>query len=203
MAAAAAGQGLRQLGLFHQGMDQMAAMKDVVVPANILGAKIAVDGSAFGTRWMAEAGAPPQSFDRSELTGWLKDRRVDAVTGQWRAIDTLRRSVPFAAILETNHRYTGYVAVADAAWWRGLAPDIARDLAALITREAGEANAYARAQEARARNAVLRSDIPVRTLTRAQRDLWLERLAGTWQEAGQATGFDDLWDRLKALDTYP
>ncbi len=203
LVAAAAGQGLQQLGLFHQGMDQIAALKDVIVPTDLLGAKIAVDGSAFGTRWMAEAGAPPQSFDRASLPTWLKDRRVDAMTGQWRDIDTLRRDVPFTSILETNHRYTGYVAVADAKWWRGLPADLARDLAALVATEATEANAYAQAQNDRAKDAVLRSGIPVRTLTRTQRDLWLERVAATWLQAEKETGLDGLWDRVTTLNAYP
>lgn len=203
LVAAAAGQGLQQLALFHQGMDQIAALKDVVVPADLLGAKIAVDGSAFGTRWMAEAGAPPQSFDRASLPTWLKDRRVDAVTGQWRDIDALRRDVPFAAVLETNHRYIGYVAVADAAWWRGLPAALAADLVALVSKEATEANAYAQAQSDRAKDTVLRSGIPVRTLTRAQRNLWLERVSGTWQLAERETGLDGLWDRVTGLNAYP
>ncbi len=203
LAAAAAGQGLQQLGLFHQGMDQLAALKDVVVPADLLGAKISVDGSAFGTRWMAEAGAPPQSFDRASLPTWLKDRRVDAVTGQWREIDTLRRDVPFTAILETNHRYTGYVAVADAKWWRGLPANLARDLSALVAREAAEANAYAAVQNDRSKTALLRSGVPVRALTRTQRDLWLERVSRTWQQAEQETGLEGLWERVRALNAYP
>lgn len=203
LAAAAAGQGLRPLGLFHQGLDQMVGMKDLVVPADLLGAKIAVDGSTYGTRWMAEAGAPPQSFDRSALSAWLTERRVDAATGQWSEVNALRRTVALASILETNHRYAGYVAVADVTWWRGLSPDLASALEGLVKAEAAKANDYAKSQSERAQNAVLRSPVVVRTLTRMQRNLWLERVSDTWQQAEQEIGLGNLVEQTDVFNAYP
>lgn len=196
--------GLKTLGLLHDTMAQMVARIPLVVADDVLGKKIALDGSRYFAPFLSGAGAPPQDIAPKDWAAALQDGRVDAVSAPWRDIGALVDAEKKPAnILETNHRYDGYVLVANSDWWNSLPDDLQERIEATIAKALGEANAFNLTQEMNARTALLRGETPVLTLTELQRRQWWSLSATLLEALQDVIGSDDLAAAIAASNIYP
>jgi C4-dicarboxylate-binding protein DctP len=177
-------QGLRGMGFVHAGMVQIVARQPLTAASGFKGLKLAPT-LATGpiARQFAALGATTAPLPGSEAAAALATGRVDAIEAGWPELS--RSAVPSgAAVLESNHRYRGYVLVANNAAFEKLGriaqAQLLMDAEAVIE----DHNLAVQTAEKETRGKVLAQRKAVGGVTRADYDaLYAQLKRGGWTEA--------------------
>lgn len=183
-------RGLKGLAFWHNGMKQMSANKPLISPEDAKGLKFRVQASDVLVAQFEQLGASPQKMSFSEVYGGLQTKVVDGQENTWSNIYGKKFFEVQDGVTETNHGILDYLVVTSDKWWNGLPSDIRNQLDTIL-REVTEAR---NSESFKVNNANKESIIAaggiVRTLTKAQRQAWVDAMKPVWKKFEDDIGAD-------------
>jgi len=106
-------KGLRGLGYLHGGMVQIASRKPLLAFDDLKGLKLGTPTNETEMRQFTALGASPVPLASAVRTVALENGAVDATEIGWLELARAGNRASGFSILESNHRYRGYVLVAN------------------------------------------------------------------------------------------
>lgn len=179
--------GVELLSFWHERFKQMSAKRVISSPAAASGLKFRQDdGETFATQ-IRLMNATRQTVSENDLLIALKQGRVDAQISNWQQLQEDKTASANAVVTETNHAAVGYQLITSKAWWGSLDPALAKRLTELISRMSRQSNFDAITREINSKRILMRSGVPVHTLTRKQRKQWGENMQPIWDRFSNLT----------------
>ena len=191
------GSGLKGLGYLHGGMVQILSRKPLVATTDLKGLKLGAPLTDASARQFAALGMSAARLPAAETIVALERGVVDTTEAGWLELRATSGSSNLS-VLETNHRYRGYVLVANNAAFDRL-PSVARQQLLSDAQVIAERhNAAVKRTEGEARQAVVsrvrvaglsRSDYDV-SIGQLKRDGW-SQVPGQQRAQARALAFSD------------
>ncbi|MDD9909480.1 MAG: TRAP transporter substrate-binding protein DctP [Ahrensia sp.] len=174
-------RGLTSLALIHDGFIQMSASRPLHLPKDLAGLRIRrADAPDLTSRTDLLGGSAVDIAD-GDIAPALAARQVEAITASISDIASGKIDQVLDGVTLSNHRYSGYVLLASRKWWDRLEEASKAQMQQAAARAADQANEQTFSSEEQAMLDILRRGRPVRLLTAAQRDKWLEVLLPMWE----------------------
>ena len=193
-------RGLKGLAFWHNGMKQMSANKPLVDPGDAKGLKFRVQASDVLVAQFQQLGANPQKMAFKEVYGGLQTKVIDGQENTWSNIYGKKFFEVQDGVTETNHGIIDYLVVTSTEWWDGLKPDVRDQLAKILSEVTDSRNAQSTAVNEENKQKVIAAGSPVRTLTSAQRQKWVDALKPVWKKFEADIGADTIADAQAAND---
>ncbi|MEE8365239.1 MAG: TRAP transporter substrate-binding protein [Gammaproteobacteria bacterium] len=183
-------RGLKGLEFWHNGMKQMSANKPLISPSDAKGLKFRVQTSDVLVAQFEQIGANPQKMSFKEVYGGLQTGVIDGQENTWSNIYGKKFFEVQDGVTETNHGIIDYLVVTSTKWWDGL-PDDVRSQFAKILREVTEVrNGESTNVNNMNRENIIKAGGTVRTLTSAQRQVWVDAMKPVWEKFEKDIGHD-------------
>ena len=175
-------RGLKGLEFWHNGMKQMSASRPLISPNDANGLKFRVQASDVLVAQFEQLGASPQKMSFKEVYGGLQTKVIDGQENTWSNIYGKKFFEVQDGVTETNHGILDYLVVTSAKWWDGLPADIRGQLGTILQEVTEVRNGESSAVNNRNKENIIKAGGTVRTLTRAQRQAWVEAMKPVWKK---------------------
>jgi C4-dicarboxylate-binding protein DctP len=139
-------KGITGLGYLHNGMMQLSANKDILLPQDVKGLKFRIQASDLIEAKFKALGASPQKMAFSEVYQALQTGVVDGQENAWTNIYTKKFHEVQKTILLSNHGIVEYMVVTNSKWWNGLPADVRTGLKKAMDESIAHGNAIANKQ---------------------------------------------------------
>ena len=176
------GKGVRGIGFWHNGMNQLSASKPLLFPADAEGLRLRSTGSEISQELMSLIGAEPSVISFLETYSALEEGQVDGVEETWANMEGRKLYKLQEGVTETNHSFSGSILVVANDWWKGLPNDISSALLKIVQEVSEEQNSRVFTINENARQAILDDGGTVRPLSAERRKEWAEAFAPVWQK---------------------
>ncbi|MEL6967166.1 MAG: TRAP transporter substrate-binding protein DctP [Pseudomonadota bacterium] len=171
--------GLLGLGVVHGGFFQLSGKRPVINPSDVLGLRFrraSGDASGLGNALRTVA----QTVADADLVAAMGDGRVEVQSNTWVALGRGQHGKIHDGVTVTNHAYFGTLLTVSERFWDAQSPNLRRDLMGIFDRLVRQTNFETARRERAAKRFVVRSGVPVRALTRAQRLRWRAAVQSVW-----------------------
>jgi len=191
-------RGLKGLAFWHNGMKQMSASKPLIKPSDAKGLKFRVQASDVLVAQFEQLGASPQKMSFKEVYGGLQTKVIDGQENSWSNIYGKKFFEVQDGVTETNHGILDYLVVTSSKWWKGLPTDV-RDQLSTILKEVTELrNSESSKVNNQNKENVIKAGGTVRTLTKEQRQAWVDAMKPVWKKFEKNIGKDLMSAALKS-----
>jgi len=191
-------RGLKGLAFWHNGMKQMSASKPLIKPSDAKGLKFRVQASDVLVAQFEQLGASPQKMSFKEVYGGLQTKVIDGQENSWSNIYGKKFFEVQDGVTETNHGILDYLVVTSSKWWKGLPTDV-RDQLSTILKEVTELrNSESSKVNNQNKENVIKAGGTVRTLTKEQRQAWVDAMKPVWKKFEKNIGKDLMDAALKS-----
>ena len=173
--------GLKGLGYLHGGMVQIVSRMSLVASKDFKDLKLGAPMTDSTARQFAALGVPSVQLLGAETLEALERGAVDATEAEWSELLQAGGSNSSFSVLESNHRYRGYVLVANSTTFDKL-PNLARlQLLSVAQMIVDDHNAAVKRVESEARQKVLSDIRSAGTVSRSDYDALIGQLkTGAW-----------------------
>ncbi len=192
-------RGLKGLEFWHNGMKQMSANKPLISPADAKGLKFRVQASDVLVAQFQQLGANPQKMSFKEVYGGLQTNVIDGQENTWSNIYGKKFFEVQDGITETNHGIIDYLVVTSTKWWDGLPDDVRSQFATILKEVTEVRNGESTNVNNMNRENIIKAGGTVRTLTGAQRQVWVNAMKPVWKKFEKDIG-KDLMDAALAAN---
>jgi len=184
-------RGIVGLSFWDAGFRVLSSNKPIHTPDDIKGQKIRINSSKVNQAIIRSVGALPQSMAFSEVYQALQTGVVDGADGNLPNLYTQKQYEVQKHVTLTHHTYSGYVVVANKAFWEGLPADVRASLE-IAVKEATDFNEkIAEEDEAAALAAIKASGkTEIYAPTPAEKALWINAMAPVQDELASRVGKD-------------
>lgn len=177
--------GVVPLGLLHEGFAQIAGSSPIHGPEDVRGMRFRRSDAPDPASRPDLLGASAREIKEEDLAKALTEKQIEAVTGSWSFLAANNADTALDGATETNHRYSGFMIVANKDLWETLDSDIRTTLAKAASESAAAANVATFATENESMKVIIRRNRPVRALTSKQREAWLDKLKPMWERVSR------------------
>ncbi|RMG38063.1 MAG: DctP family TRAP transporter solute-binding subunit [Gammaproteobacteria bacterium] len=191
-------KGLQGLAFWHNGMKQMSANRPLIHPSDAKGLKFRIQSSDVLKAQFEQLGAIPQKMAFSEVYGALQSGVVDGQENTWSNIYTKKFFEVQDGVTETNHGVLDYLVVTSTEFWNGLPDDVRNQLKQILDEVTAERNKVSTQINEQNKQKIIAAGSPVRTLTPAQRQEWVNALKPVWKKFEGDVGADVIAAAQKA-----
>jgi C4-dicarboxylate-binding protein DctP len=176
-------KGFLGLAYWHNGMKQLSANKDILLPDSVKGLKFRIQSSTILEAIFKQLGASPQKMAFSEVYQALQTGVVDGQENTWSNIYSKKFYEAQKTILETNHGIVDYMVVVNPAFWNKLPPNIRDGLNSAMSEATTYSNALAwsKNQEDKAK-IIAANKAKVVTLNAEQLAIWKAKMQPVWKQ---------------------
>ncbi|MDJ0608223.1 MAG: DctP family TRAP transporter solute-binding subunit, partial [Kiloniellales bacterium] len=193
-------KGLQGLAFWHNGMKQMSASRPLIKPEDAKGLKFRVQASDVLVAQFEQLGANPQKMSFKEVYGGLQTKVIDGQENTWSNIYGKKFFEVQDGITETNHGIIDYLVVTSTEWWEDLDEGVREDLARILKEVTETRNAESTAVNEANKQKIIDAGTEVRTLTKEQRQAWVDALKPVWAKFEKDIGAD-LIEAAQAANT--
>jgi len=176
------GKGVRGIGFWHNGMNQLSATKPLLFPADAEGLKLRSSGSEISQELMSLIGASPAEISFLETYSALSEGQVDGVEETWANMEGRKLYTLQEGVTETNHSFSGSILVVANTWWKSLPNDVSSALLKIVQEVSEEQNSRVFTINENARQAILDDGGTVRPLSAERRSEWADAFAPVWKK---------------------
>ncbi|MEM7242403.1 MAG: DctP family TRAP transporter solute-binding subunit [Pseudomonadota bacterium] len=176
------GKGVRGIGFWHNGMNQLSASKPLLFPTDAEGLRMRSTGSDISNDLMNLIGAEPSEISFIETYSALEEGRVDGVEETWANIEGRKLYTLQEGVTETNHSFSGSILVVANTWWKDLPNDVSSALLKIVQEVSEQQNERVFTINENARQAILDDGGTVRPLSEDRRRRWADAFAPVWQK---------------------
>ena len=181
--------GLQGLGFVHGGMVQLASRRPLSGARDLRGLKVGTPNTIGETaKQLAGLGATSVPLPFAETSVALNAGEVDAIELGWPALAQVARDNTDWSVLESNHRYRGYVLVANSAAFESLSKSARVQILADAQSVIASHNEKIISDERVARAVVIPRMKTVSELTRSDYNRMISQLAKPSGDSWNATG---------------
>jgi len=191
-------RGLKGLAFWHNGMKQMSANKPLIKPSDAKGLKFRVQASDVLVAQFEQIGASPQKMSFKEVYGGLQTKVIDGQENTWSNIYGKKFFEVQDGVTETDHGVLDYLVVTSTKWWKGLPTDIRDQLSTILKEVTETRNAESTKVNNTNKENVIAAGGTVRTLTDAQRQVWVDAMKPVWKKFEKDIGEDLMGAALKS-----
>lgn len=191
-------RGLKGLAFWHNGMKQMSANKPLIKPADAKGLKFRVQASDVLVAQFEQLGANPQKMSFKEVYGGLQTGVIDGQENTWSNIYGKKFFEVQDGVTETDHGVLDYLVVTSTKWWKGLPKDVRDQLNTILQEVTQARNAESTKVNNQNKENIINAGGTVRTLTDAQRQVWVDAMKPVWKKFEKDIGKDMMNAALKA-----
>lgn len=183
------GQGLQGLGFVHGGMVQLASRRPIDASNNLRGLKLGTPPQAGRIqKQLAALGMSPVPITGADTAIALERGAIDAIEVSWPTLAQAMQEKSELSVLESNHRYQGYVLVVNKAAYDKLSTPSQAQILADAQSIIASHNEQVIAEEQKAKQIALPRLKVVQNLTRSDYDKVFSKLAkpseNTWKTVG-------------------
>jgi len=178
------------LSYIFNGLKSFSATKPLLVPTDAKGLKFRTQTSDVAVAMIEAMGANAQKLAFKEVYGALQTGVVDGQENTWSNIYKQKFFEVQDGVTETNHQLLTYLAVTSKEWLGSLPADVRTQFLAIFKEETNKANAKATAINAKSKGEVIKAGGIVRTLTPAQRKVWVDTMKPVWAKFADDIGQD-------------
>ncbi len=193
-------KGLQGLAFWHNGMKQMSASRPLIKPEDAKGLKFRVQASDVLVAQFEQLGANPQKMSFKEVYGGLQTKVIDGQENTWSNIYGKKFFEVQDGVTETNHGIIDYLVVTSTEWWEDLDEGVREDLARILKEVTETRNAESTAVNEANKQKIIDAGTEVRTLTKEQRQAWVDALKPVWAKFEKDIGAD-LIEAAQAANT--
>lgn len=183
-------RGLKGLEFWHNGMKQMSANVPLISPSDAKGLKFRVQASDVLVAQFEQLGANPQKMSFKEVYGGLQTGVIDGQENTWSNIYGKKFFEVQDGITETNHGIIDYLVVTSTKWWDDLPADVRSQFSKILREVTEVRNAESTNVNNRNKENIIKSGGIVRTLTAAQRQVWVDTMKPVWKKFEKDIGQD-------------
>lgn len=183
-------RGLKGLEFWHNGMKQMSANVPLISPSDAKGLKFRVQASDVLVAQFEQLGANPQKMAFKEVYGGLQTGVIDGQENTWSNIYGKKFFEVQDGITETNHGIIDYLVVTSTKWWDDLPADVRSQFSKILREVTEVRNAESTNVNNRNKENIIKSGGIVRTLTAAQRQVWVDTMKPVWKKFEKDIGQD-------------
>ena len=191
-------RGLKGLAFWHNGMKQMSANKPLIKPSDAKGLKFRVQASDVLVAQFEQLGANPQKMSFKEVYGGLQTGVIDGQENTWSNIYGKKFFEVQDGVTETDHGVLDYLVVTSTKWWKGLPKDVRNQLNTILMEVTQVRNAESTKVNNQNKENIINAGGTVRTLTDAQRQVWVDAMKPVWKKFEKDIGKDMMNAALKA-----
>lgn len=184
-------RGIVGLSFWDAGFRVLSSNKPINTPDDIKGQKIRINSSKVNQAIIRSVGALPQSMAFSEVYQALQTGVVDGADGNLPNLYTQKQYEVQKHITLTHHTYSGYVVIANKAFWDKLPADVRSSLETAIKEATAFNEKVAEEDEALAMTAIRDSGkSEIYTPTPAEKAQWVNAMAPVQDELASRVGKD-------------
>lgn len=184
-------RGLAGLGYWDAGFRVLSSNKPIRTPEDMKGQKIRINSSKVNQAIMRSVSALPQSMAFSEVYQALQTGVVDGADGNLSNLYTQKQYEVQKHVALTYHTYSGYVVVANKAFWDGLPADIRSELEVAVKESSAFNAKVAMADDAKALEAIKASGkTEVYAPTAQEKAAWMKAMKPVQDELADRVGKD-------------
>ena len=191
-------RGLKGLAYWHNGMKQMSANKPLLSPEDAKGLKFRVQTSDVLVAQIEQLGASPQKMSFKEVYGGLQTGVIDGQSNTWSNIYGKKFFEVQDGVTETNHGILDYLVVTSAKWWDDLPADVRDQLSTILMEVTAMRNGESTKVNLENRQKIIDAGATVRSLTKEQRQAWVEAMRPVWKKFENDIGADLMSEALKS-----
>ncbi len=173
--------------------------KPILLPADIKGVKIRVQGVPVDIKTMQTFGAAPIAMSWSEAPTAMQQGVIDAVEVTPNALVGSGIYEMISQVTRVSYQYSFYIVGANKQWWDGLPADVkaaVQEAMKVATKWNWENTAK---ENEAAYDKVKALGKPIHDLTAAQRAEWVKVSAPVWKEFGEKLVGVDVMQRLAEI----
>ena len=176
------GKGVRGIGFWHNGMNQLSASRALLFPRDANGLTMRSTGSEISQELMSLIGAEPTTLSFLETYSALQEGTIDGVEETWANMEGRKLYELQEGVTETNHSFSGSILVVANTWWKSLPKDISSQLLNIVQQVSEEQNKQVFTINENARQAILDEGGIVRPLSEDRRQEWAQAFAPVWEK---------------------
>ncbi len=191
-------RGLKGLAFWHNGMKQMSANKPLIKPSDAKGLKFRVQASDVLVAQFEQIGASPQKMSFKEVYGGLQTKVIDGQENTWSNIYGKKFFEVQDGVTETDHGVLDYLVVTSTKWWKGLPKDVRDQLSTILKEVTETRNAESTKVNNTNKENIVAAGGTVRTLTDAQRQVWVDAMKPVWKKFEKDIGKDLMGAAIKS-----
>ncbi len=185
-------RGLQGLGYWHNGMKQMSANVPLIAPSDASGLKFRVQTSDVLAAQMAAIGGSPQKMAFAEVYGALQQGVVDGQENTWSNIFGQKYSEVQDGITQTDHGILDYLLVTSVDWLDSLEPAVRTQFLQIMQEVTDTRNKESTKVNEQAKQSIIANGGVVRTLTPAQREVWVDAMRPVWKQFEADVGVENI-----------
>lgn len=184
-------RGMVGLAFWDAGFRVFSSNKPIRTPDEIKGQKIRINSSKVNQAIIKSVNALPQSMAFSEVYQALQTGVVDGADGNLPNLYTQKQYEVQKYVTLTHHTYSGYVVVANKAFWDGLPADVRTSLETAMKEATAFNEKVAEEDEAAAVAAIKASGkTEIYTPTPAEKSQWVKAMAPVQDDLASRVGKD-------------
>ncbi len=194
-------RGMVGLSYWDAGFRILSSNKPMRVPDDVKGQKIRINSSKVNQAIIRSVGGLPQTMAFSEVYQALQTGVVDGADGNMPNLYTQKQFEVQKHVVMTNHTYSGYVVVANKAFWDKLPADIRKELEGAMKEATDFNDKVAEEDNDTAVKAIKASGkTEIYTPTPAEKALWVKAMSPVRDELASRMGKDLVNSIVKAAN---
>lgn len=194
-------RGMVGLSYWDAGFRVLSSNKPMRVPDDMKGQKIRINSSKVNQAIIRSVGALPQTMAFSEVYQALQTGVVDGADGNMPNLYTQKQFEVQKHVVMTNHTYSGYVVVANKAFWDKLPADIRKELEGAMKEATDFNDKVAEEDNEIAIKAIKASGkTQIYTPTPAEKALWVKAMSPVRDDLASRMGKDLVDSIVKAAN---
>jgi C4-dicarboxylate-binding protein DctP len=195
-------RGMVGLSYWDAGFRVLSSNKPMRVPDDMKGQKIRINSSKVNQAIIRSVGGLPQTMAFSEVYQALQTGVVDGADGNMPNLYTQKQFEVQKHVVMTNHTYSGYVVVANKAFWDKLPADIRKELEGAMKEATDFNDKVAEEDNEIAIKAIKASGkTEIYAPTPAEKALWVKAMSPVRDELASRMGKDLVASIVKAANT--
>jgi C4-dicarboxylate-binding protein DctP len=184
-------KGIVGLAYWHNGMKQLSANKDILLPKDVKGLKFRIQSSDVLEAQFKALSASPQKMAFAEVYQGLQTGVVDGQENTWSNIYSKKFHEVQKTILESNHGIIDYMVVTNAGWWKKLPADVQKGLKEAMDEATAYGNGIAGKKNDDARASIVKAGkAKIVKLDKKQAAEWQKAMAPVWKKFEPGIGAD-------------
>ena len=176
------------ISYIFNGLKHFSATKPLNLPTDAKGLKFRTQTSDVAVAMIEAMGGNAQKLAFKEVYGALQTGVVDGQENTWSNIYKQKFFEVQDGVTETNHQLLTYLAVTSKQWLNSLPADLRTQFLTIFKEETNKANAKATAINERSKQEIIKAGGTVRTLTPAQRKVWVDTMKPVWAKFARDIG---------------
>jgi C4-dicarboxylate-binding protein DctP len=184
-------KGIIGLAYWHNGMKQLSANKDILMPESVKGLKFRIQASDVLEAQFKALGSSPQKMAFAEVYQGLQTGVVDGQENTWSNIYSKKFHEVQKTILESNHGIIDYMVVTNAGWWKKLPADVQKGLREAMAEATKYGNDLANGiNEDSKKKIIADNKAKIVKLNKTQLAAWQKAMAPVWKKFEPGIGAD-------------